>query len=68
MFSPLMCVASVAWRVDATLGVTDMVEALHHAIAHAPGMRDMPAHVPNARHPRPGLRQHPRHHQGTCDF
>jgi pimeloyl-ACP methyl ester carboxylesterase len=32
--------------VDATLGVTDIVEALHRTIAHAPGMLDMPAHTP----------------------
>ena len=32
--------------VDATLGVTDMVEALHHAIAHAPGMLDMSSCAP----------------------
>ncbi len=32
--------------VDATLGVTDIVEALHHTIAHAPGMLDVPAHAP----------------------
>jgi pimeloyl-ACP methyl ester carboxylesterase len=32
--------------VDATLGVTDIVEALHHAIAHAPGLLDTPTHAP----------------------
>jgi hypothetical protein len=32
--------------VDATLGVTDIVEALHHTITHAPGLLDTPAHAP----------------------
>jgi len=32
--------------VDAALGVTDIVETLHQAIVHAPGMLDMPTHTP----------------------